>query len=235
MDMLEHDDTKEFGSTRVFDPAEKPEFDNDEETESEQQEQPAGSEEKGSLFSDIMDILETIVTSVFLMLMVFTFLVCIASVEGTSMVPTLEDKDRLVVTRAFNDYQTGDILIIQSDHAYVFDENGKLKENPGLNKRIVKRLIAQAGQTVDIDFDAGTVSVDGKTLNEPYVNTPTKRNEGAFNYPITVPKGYVFVLGDNRGISRDSRDPNVALIPVSDIIGEVRFRLAPFSKFGTVE
>lgn len=195
----------------------------------------AKTQEKKNLLNDLMDILESIVTSVFLVLTVFTFLFTIASVEGTSMVPTLQDKDRLIVSRCFNTYETGDILIVQSDHAYVYDEDGNLKENPGLGKRIVKRLIAQGGQEVNIDFKAAKVYVDGKELSEPYINAPTTRNEGAFNYPIKVPEGYVFVLGDNRGISKDSRDPNVALIPVSDVIGEVRLRIAPFSAFGTVE
>ncbi|MBR5371380.1 MAG: signal peptidase I [Oscillospiraceae bacterium] len=233
MEMQEHEQTRELGSTRVFDPAEAPEKNAGGEPEEPQS--TGGKEAAGSLFSDIMDIFETIITSVFVMLMIFTFLVCIASVEGTSMVPTLSDKDRLLVTRAFNEFETGDILIIQSDHAFVFDEDGKLKENPGLDKRIVKRLIAQGGQEVNIDFDEGAVYVDGKKLDEPYINVPTHRNEGAFNFPITVPKGYVFVLGDNRGISRDSRDPNVGLIPLSDVLGEVRFRIAPLSGFGTVE
>ena len=236
MDLQDNESTREFTSVKAMREAEEAERIEENGSEPEHEEQPAEKEpEQTSLFADVMDILESIIISVFLVLTAYTYLFCVASVEGTSMVPTLQDKDRLFVTRIFNTYETGDILIIQSDHAYVFDEDGKIKENPGLDKRIVKRLIAVGGQEVNIDFDAGEVFVDGKKLDEPYINAPTKRNEGAFRYPITVPDGYVFVLGDNRGISRDSRDPNVALIPMSDVVGEVRFRIAPLSGFGAVE
>ena len=196
---------------------------------------PETEEKQGSLLNDVMDIIEAIVTSVFLVMVVFTFLFCVASVEGTSMVPTLKNGDRLIVSRAFNQYERGDILILDSETAYVFDAEGNLTENEGLGKRIVKRLIATGGQEVNIDFAAKTVSVDDTVLDEPYISALTDRDEGAFSYPITVPEGYVFVLGDNRPVSRDSRDPNVGLIPVTDIIGEVRLRIAPFSEFGTVE
>lgn len=151
------------------------------------------------------------------------------------MLPTLEPNDRLFVMRVGTEFERGDILIIDSKKAYTFDANNNLVAGEGLGKRIVKRLIATGGQEVRIDFSEGAVYVDGEKLNEPYISSLTKRDEGAFRFPIVVPEGYVFVLGDNRYISRDSRHPTVGLIPEEDIIGEVVFRVAPFSAFGKIE
>lgn len=185
------------------------------------------------LLEDALDLVESVLTSVFVVMMVFTFIFCVATVEGDSMVPTLTSGDRLMVNRFFKNYSNGDILILNSRTAYIMDkESGDFFTRDGLGKRIVKRLIAQAGQEVNIDFDAGVVYIDGEALDEPYTNTLTKRDSGAFSYPFTVPEGYVFVLGDNRNVSRDSRHPDVGMVPVDDVVGSVVIRLTPLSKFG---
>ncbi len=188
---------------------------------------------KSGFLDDVLDLLESVAVSVFVVLMLFTFVFCFANVDGDSMVPTLNNGDRLLVLRMDRDYENGDVLILESDEAYTLDENGALVEGNGLDKRIVKRLIATGGQTVRIDFESGIVYVDDQALDEPYVNTPTHRDEGAFEYPITVPEGYVFVLGDNRNISKDSRHPDVGLVPESDIIGKVWMRIGTVSSFGS--
>lgn len=189
---------------------------------------------RGILF-DLADLAESVVTAIFVVIMLFTFLVCTATVEGDSMVPTLENDNRLLVSRIGRHYETGDILILNSATAYLFDAEGNLTALPGLDKTIVKRLIAQSGQTVDIDFDAGIVYVDGTALDEPYTNTLTKRDNRAFTYPLTIPEGYIFVLGDNRHISKDSRHPEVGLLPEESIIGKVLLRITPFSDFGRID
>lgn len=189
---------------------------------------------RGILF-DLADLAESVVTAIFVVIMLFTFLVCTATVEGDSMVPTLENDNRLLVSRIGRHYKTGDILILNSATAYLFDAEGNLTASPGLDKTIVKRLIAQSGQTVDIDFDAGIVYVDGTALDEPYTNTLTKRDNRAFTYPLTIPEGYIFVLGDNRHISKDSRHPEVGLLPEESIIGKVLLRITPFSDFGRID
>lgn len=189
---------------------------------------------EGSFFNDLMDLLESVIVSIFVVMLVFTFLFCTADVEGTSMVPTLEDHDRLLVNRIDKDYERGDILIIDSDKARLLDESGNVYERDGLKKRIVKRLIAKGGQQVDIDFTQGIVYVDGEALTEPYINNLTTRDNFAFTYPVTVPEGYIFVLGDNRSVSRDSRDEMVGLIPEENIVGKVILRISPFSSFGKV-
>lgn len=188
-----------------------------------------------SFLYDAADLAESVCTAIFAVMLIFTHLICTADVEGDSMVPTLEDADRLLVSRIGRHYDTGDILILDSESAYLFDPDGKLTACPGVGKDIVKRLIAQSGQEVNIDFDEGIVYVDGKALDEPYTNTLTKRDNRAFTYPLTVPEGYIFVLGDNRHISKDSRHPEVGLIPEDKIVGRVLLRLSPLSKFGTID
>lgn len=188
-----------------------------------------------SFFYDLMDLVESVLISVLVVLLVFTFLFKVATVEGDSMVPTLENGDRLIVSDLGYTPKNGDVIIVAARSSNLLDAEHHVVVGEGLNKRIVKRVIAQAGQTVDIDFAEGTVSVDGVTLQEPYVNTPTNTNAGAFNFPLTVPEGYLFVLGDNRAISKDSRHPAVGLIPTEDIVGKVVWRVFPFSQFGGVQ
>ncbi|MGN0647040.1 MAG: signal peptidase I [Oscillospiraceae bacterium] len=187
---------------------------------------------KDTIF-DVLDTCESVVIAMFTVLLIFTYLFSVAVVEGDSMLPTLHDADRLLLMN-FADPEPGDIVVLNSEYAYTFDENGALQSGSGLGKRIVKRLIATENQTVDIDFAAGIVYVDGIPLSEPYTSTLTTRDEGAFTYPITVPAGYVFVLGDNRSISKDSRHPDVALIPEEDIVGKVWLRVYPFDDFMAV-
>lgn len=183
---------------------------------------------------DIMDTCESVVIAMFTVLLIFTYLFSVAVVEGDSMLPTLRDADRLLLVN-FADPEPGDVIVLNSGSAYTFDAAGQLTEDAGLGKKIVKRLIAEANQTVDIDFAAGIVYVDGQPLAEPYTSTLTTRDEGAFAYPITVPEGYVFVLGDNRSVSKDSRHPDVGLIPEADIVGKVWLRVYPLDDFTAVE
>ena len=138
---------------------------------------------------------QVLVCVVLVMVLVFTLALRIVRVNGPSMRETLQDGDLLIaVTRLFaGDPQVGDIVIVSKDSF----ENGK---------PIIKRVIATGGQTVDIDFETGAVTVDGTVLEEPYIREATYLDEG-MTFPLTVPEGSVFVLGDNRNNSDDSRDP----------------------------
>jgi signal peptidase I len=194
------------------------------------------AEQAGSFFGDLMDLLESVLVSVFVVMLMLTYLICTADVDGTSMLPTLTDKDRLLVTRIDKEYERGDILILDVENANLLDDEGHVvTRDAGFQKRIVKRLIATAGQEVNIDFAEGIVYVDGQALDEPYTSSLTTRDEYAFTYPITVPEGYVFVLGDNRHVSNDSRSDEVGLIPESGIVGKVLLRISPLRSFGTVK
>lgn len=187
-----------------------------------------------SILGDLLDLIESILCSVFLVFLVFTFLFRIATVEGASMVPTLVNGDRLIISELGYTPQQGDVVIINARKSYQLDSAQQVVESEGLNKLIVKRIIALGGQKVDIDFNTGTVMVDDQVLQEGYINTLTTRDEGGMQFPVVVPEGYVFVLGDNRDISKDSRHPNVGFVPESEIMGKALLRVFPLDKFGKV-
>lgn len=174
---------------------------------------------KGTDAEEVFEWVETIITAFFVVILIFTFLLRIAVVNGESMLPTLQDKDRLIVSYLFYTPKNGDIVIVNCD-------------NPALDKVIVKRVIATAGQTVDIDFESGEVKVDGTVLKEDYIKDLTRLDEGGHNYPVTVPEGCIFVMGDNRMNSKDSRSPEVGFVPLDDVLGKVVLRIFPFTSIG---
>lgn len=191
-------------------------------------------ESKKSVLKDILEILESTIITVFAIVMIFTYLLHPVNVVGTSMVPTLNNKDRIFMSTVMPDLSYGDIVVINNDAAYLMDKNtGEIYESPSapLNECIIKRIIACGGQTIDIDFLTGTVTVDGEVLDEPYINDITSKNDGAFDFPLTVPEGYFFVMGDNRNHSSDSRNQFVGLIKKEQIYGKAVIRYAPFSQF----
>ncbi len=186
------------------------------------------------LLSDIMEIIESTLITVFVIVMVFTYILHPVNVVGTSMIDTLQDNDRIFMTTVYTDISYGDIVVIDNDMAYLLDENNDIVEKnidgSSLKECIIKRVIATGGQTVEIVPETSEVIVDGKVLDEPYIKELTK-NGGVFNYPITVPEGYFFVMGDNRNGSSDSRNPDIGLIKKDQIYGKAIIRYAPLSKF----
>ena len=178
------------------------------------------NKKNGTPYEEFLEWVETIIFAFFAVILIFTFLLRQANVDGGSMLPTLEDGERVIVHHLFYEPEKGDIVVVDSE---------------GLGKLIVKRIIASGGDTVDIDFESGEVRVNGEVLQEDYINALTQLDEGGHQYPVTVPEGCYFVLGDNRMNSRDSRDAAVGFIPEDDIMGKVVFRLWPFSKIGAVE
>jgi signal peptidase I len=192
--------------------------------------------ENVSFIDDFADMAESVIYAVFLVLLVFTFLFRIATVEGSSMVPTLEENDRLVVSNIMYEPKQGDIVIINSEKAHLFSDSSQTEviETEGLEKRIVKRVIATEGQKLDIDFELGIVYIDDVQIYESYIADLTTYDEKAFEYPITIPEGYIFVMGDNRLRSKDSRHPDIGLVSKDDVVGHVILRISPFEKFGFV-
>lgn len=175
------------------------------------------NEAKIDWVEEIFDWGESILFALFSVTLLFTFVFRLAIVDGSSMIPTLHNNDRLVLFNHFYEPKPRDIIVLDSK---------------GLNEAIVKRVIATEGQEVNIDFDQGKVYVDGTEQEEPYINELTYRDGGAFDYPVTVPKDCVFVMGDNRNNSTDSRYPQVGFVEKDTIVGHVIFRIFPFNAFG---
>ncbi len=206
---------------------------NEENISEEQTENKTDEEKEGKGFlNDILEIFESVVISVFVVLMLFTYIARPVTVEGDSMNPTLEDCDKLIMRTLLYTPKVGDIVIVNNEKSYTLDElTGEIVEGQALNKRLIKRVIAVGGQEIDIDAAANTVKVDGRLLEEDYIADVVKTDARAFNYPVTVPEGYVFVMGDNRNNSTDSRNSYVGFVKEEDVLGEAIIRFYPFDKF----
>jgi signal peptidase I, bacterial type len=171
--------------------------------------------------NEIYDWTETFVFALCVVVILFTFIFRIVTVDGQSMQMTLHDKERLLISDMLYTPKTGDIVVIQAK---------------GFDNPLVKRVIATEGQTVSIDFNKWEVSVDGVVLDEPYVNFVSgeqMRGNGYQQYPFKVSKGNVFVMGDNRNNSTDSR--YLGEIDARNIVGRVMLRVFPFNKAGLVK
>lgn len=148
-------------------------------------------------------------------ILIFLLMFRVAVVSGSSMYNTLVDGDYLLLLSStfYNHPKQGDIVIISKASF----EGGK---------PIVKRVIATSGQTVDIDFDLGIVYVDGKALDEPYTYSRTDVEEGV-TFPLKVDEGCIFVMGDNRHVSKDSRSSEIGLIDEREVLGKAIFLAFP--------
>ena len=169
---------------------------------------------------EVYDWLQCIVTALLVCVLVFVFLARMIGVIGSSMVDTLHEGDRIIISNLFYTPKQGDIVVLRKE---------SLRADA-----IVKRVIAVEGQTVDIDFENGIVYVDGEVLDEPYIYEPTLTAED-FDGEVTVPEGCVFCMGDNRNGSTDSRDSRVGMIDTREILGRVLLRVFPFNVFGFVD
>lgn len=166
--------------------------------------------------SKLLEFTEIVVTAILITVMIFVFVFRTVGVRGESMINTLQNDDRLIVTHLFYTPKQGDIVVL---------ELPELFDTP-----IIKRVIATGGQTVNI-LDDGTVEVDGQVLQEDYIHDLTSPKNGEF--PLEVPEGYVFVMGDNRVDSRDSRD--FGCVDEHHILGKAVLRIYPASSFGLIE
>ncbi len=170
---------------------------------------------------ELIEYAESLTLVFAVMLLIFTFIARPATVDGESMLPTLQNGERLVISNLFYEPKPGDIVVLC----------GEADREEGRN--LIKRIIAVGGQTIDIDFETGDVTVDGEVLDEPYILERTHLDEGT-QFPLTVPEGEIFVMGDNRNGSRDSRSVTVGTVKQEYIVGRVLFRFFPFNRFGQV-
>lgn len=207
--------------------------------------QKSSDDREGGFSVSLIEWVEMFAGCFAVVLLIVTFLFRHSPVDGTSMVPTLNNGDILIIEELGYTPKQGDVIVAQSPSL-------------GYNEPIVKRVIATGGQTVDIDFDTWTVTVDGEALNETwalteinkdgsYKITDEKKSGGDYSinyiegqsmlsrdvtFPLTV--GCVFVMGDNRNGSLDSRSSRVGIIDERLVVGHVIFRLFPMSRFGSI-
>ena len=171
--------------------------------------------EKSSGSVSCLEYLHDVVYILALILVVFTFCMRVVIVSGSSMFSTLVDGDYLLLINRplCGELERGDIVVASME---------RFKSG----EPIVKRVIATEGQTVDIDFRAGVVYVDGVALQEDYIYTPTQLSEG-MEFPLVVQEGCLFLMGDNRMDSRDSRAPEIGLVDEREILGRAVFLMMP--------
>jgi len=185
--------------------------------------------------AEVMDWFDTVIGSITAIIVVFALVTRLSTVDGGSMNPTLVNEERLMVTDFMYTPQHNDIVVVWTDGLY-----NEITEEYG--KAIVKRVVGVAGDTISLDTDEGVVYRNGKALPIDYVGgilyedghpieDYTSENLDMYG-EITVPEGYIFVMGDNRNNSIDSRDIDVGLVDVNEIIGKAYLRVAPLERFG---
>lgn len=177
----------------------------------------------------VFDWIRCVLFAVAIVVVCLTFVFRLVEVDGKSMMDTLENQDKVIVTNLFYTPHNNDIVVIAHATNY--------------NKPIIKRVIATEGQTVKLDYDHNKIYVDGVELNEPYIKGTTFSGNGRqedLYMPhdddgnFVIPEGKMFVMGDNREVSLDSRSATIGMIDVHDVIGKAQFVVFPFGHFGYV-
>ncbi|MBQ1988724.1 MAG: signal peptidase I [Clostridia bacterium] len=197
------------------------------------------NEKKRNFSKELIEWLEVVSTAIIAVVLIFSFVFRIATISGDSMLNTLiggnqfngNNGDKVIITNIAYEPDNGDIVVISRNV-----ENSVAGQLTGQGP-IIKRVIAKGGQTVDIDFENGIVYVDGVALKEDYISTPTT-TKADVEFPVYVPEGYIFVLGDNRQDSLDSRFTQIGnggLIDTRYVLGHAIYRIYPFNRIGRLD
>lgn len=166
--------------------------------------------------TDFYDWIRSILFAIVIVIFCLNFFFRLVDVQGTSMNNILQNKDKVIVTNFFYTPKNGDIVVISHGAEY--------------SEPIIKRVIATAGQTLKLDYENDQIIVDGIVIDEPYLDFSTFSGVYAeYDIPTIVPEGKVFVMGDNRPVSMDSRSSRIGLIDVESVIGKAQYVVLPFS------
>ncbi len=185
-----------------------------------------GTADNKNFFADMFDWMCSIFSAILCFIIIFALFARVITVDGESMVPTLQDQQRLIVSDMFYTPQYDDIVILYADKL-VNESSG------GYGKPIVKRVIGLPGDIIRIDFVKGVVYRNGEQLPDDYTNTPTNLPENfPNNQDVTVEDGKIFVLGDNRNGSKDSRSSDVGQVDMRYIMGKAYLRIWPLNALG---
>lgn len=187
--------------------------------------------EKARANKNTYEWIQSLVSALILCVVIFLLFVRVIDVKGSSMLPTLVNGDKMIVSNLFYHPKAGDVIVLKKDE---YDPN----------KALVKRIIATEGQQINMDFENGKVFIAVKSENEnekqeffeieeDYINEPTMRKLD-FIGPKTVPEGCVFVMGDNRNASTDSRKAEIGMVDTRLILGKVHAVIFPTSHLGVV-
>ena len=187
-------------------------------------------------YQELFDWMETIIIALVSVVVIFSLFFRLAVIVGPSMQNTLYENEKVIITNFLYKPKYGDIVVVSRNSGNSVDGIATSREP------IIKRVIATGGQYVDIDFESGKVYVGDDLsnmteLDEPYVNGPTIL-QGDVEFPVYVKEGYVFVLGDNRNNSTDSRSSSIGeegLIDERYILGKAIYRVWPFKSIGGLE
>ena len=176
--------------------------------------------EELSVKAELYDWVQSIVFAIIACVLLFMFVARVVTVDGGSMNPTLLHGDRLIVSNLSKNYEYGDVVVFIAPEF--------------MDEPLIKRVIATEKQLVEINFDKGIVKVDQQELYEPYIMELTTDAQD-YDGPFEVPEGCVFVMGDNRNHSTDSRTEEIGCVDTRYILGKAYFVMFPLKSFGAVQ